>query len=1127
VYVTSSSTIIIVCSNDENPYDANYESVYYNASNASGEASSDYQSAKMRSIFYEDANECQEISCFVEGVDSDSECQSPGHYEAIYEVINPTEEDESPAPQPPSEVDVQEEVKDDEEIKDDVLDDDYPMDDAYLDDSFDSDDSDDAYSRLQPQLTELKGPTLVPTTTSTLPAGLSCFDDKYLRRKYSRSQSHQGHSINKLAEAANLGMKRLRRNWSLTKNEVRTGLNRIKKKSAALSVADIRGVEGEGRKSSASSPSGSQPTDESHQRDNATFYLTLTIASNGQDIEEGNAEGSSSTKERRHSMTPSVSSVATTTSCETSASTKPSTRPISAPAATLLRNSSVGSNSGTLFRPSNPPPAPPSTSSEVEDETSIDLSKDALALRLNQLLLAGPVPPPGRRILRTSESISNTDAAPVALLPPDDKTSSIKHSIPTLRAAQSLRQLFPESQTSLNVPKTRNSVASTSSSHGSSEGYIRPSEIASSPPPLPARPTSSSYPSLKRLSASNLSIHPPQTSSRTSDGDSKSYLDLTYEANQADEEPPYVSSHFADEPLYQFYTEKVERAALYQGDSSEDDYEVINDGGLNISSHNSGPRLTAMELVTPADDKISNQEKKLQEAMFEVITSEASYLNSLEVLVSHFMNCEELTEPDDPVISRRDKNVLFSDILPVKKCSELFLGDLEKRWQESFYISSITDIVLKHTTSSFSVYVKYCSNQIYQDRKLRDLKENNPRFVEVLGRLEMSPVCQSLAMQSFLMLPMQRVTRLPLLIDAIFNRLEYGSPQWQECKLALASLQKIVAECNEAARKMERMEEMLLISLQLDFREVKAIPLISASRWLVKKGELTRLTWREGDAKLTFGRKILKHSLYFFLFTDLLVVTKKKSDDQYMVLDYCPRNMVQVLELENADKFPGRILDGHKNLVIMTMLQNHESKTVEMVLSCPFESDRSRWMEAVTPRTSDNPDERIYEEWDCPQASITLGVPVLHSADKLGGSSGDNLWVPFHSADNMGSFALQLLTNLFLPHQVQAIHAYTAQQPDELSLKISDVFNVLKKTPDGWYQGERLRDGARGWFPGNHTAEIASAHVRARNLRQRYRLLAISGSFVDELKKEKERFEKEERKKEKERRRTLTIKEVL
>ena len=50
----------------------------------------------------------------------------------------------------------------------------------------------------------------------------------------------------------------------------------------------------------------------------------------------------------------------------------------------------------------------------------------------------------------------------------------------------------------------------------------------------------------------------------------------------------------------------------------------------------------------------------------------------------------------------------------------------------------------------------------------------------------------------------------------------------------------------------------------------------------------------------------------------------------------------------------------------------------------------------------------------------------------------------------------------------------------------------------GWYQGERMRDDQRGWFPGNYTVEIASSHVRARNLRQRYRLLALSGNFIEE-----------------------------
>ena len=61
----------------------------------------------------------------------------------------------------------------------------------------------------------------------------------------------------------------------------------------------------------------------------------------------------------------------------------------------------------------------------------------------------------------------------------------------------------------------------------------------------------------------------------------------------------------------------------------------------------------------------------------------------------------------------------------------------------------------------------------------------------------------------------------------------------------------------------------------------------------------------------------------------------------------------------------------------------------------------------------------------------------------------------------------------------------------------------------GWYQGERLRDGERGWFPGNYSVEIASAHVRARNLRQRYRLLALSANFIEE-KARKERGSKDD-----------------
>lgn len=49
----------------------------------------------------------------------------------------------------------------------------------------------------------------------------------------------------------------------------------------------------------------------------------------------------------------------------------------------------------------------------------------------------------------------------------------------------------------------------------------------------------------------------------------------------------------------------------------------------------------------------------------------------------------------------------------------------------------------------------------------------------------------------------------------------------------------------------------------------------------------------------------------------------------------------------------------------------------------------------------------------------------------------------------------------------------------------------------GWCYGERLRDGECGWFPANYVVEIVNPHVRARNLRQRYRLLAFTQNYFN------------------------------
>ena len=210
-------------------------------------------------------------------------------------------------------------------------------------------------------------------------------------------------------------------------------------------------------------------------------------------------------------------------------------------------------------------------------------TKDKLASRLNQLLSQKPEVPAGRRVLRSSECSSN-ETSPVPVLiyptnssPPNSRPPSIRYvSIDSNQLPEDRRSLSSDisSLITLNTPQSRHSVVS-ASSNSSSDGYIKPGDIASVPPPLPARRNISARPqSQSRTVLKNPSPAMIPVPSTLLEGDNRSYLELDCDM---EDEPLYVSSHFANEPLYQIYTANVmERATMNQGDySSEDDYEVI------------------------------------------------------------------------------------------------------------------------------------------------------------------------------------------------------------------------------------------------------------------------------------------------------------------------------------------------------------------------------------------------------------------------------------------------------------------------------------------------------------------------------------------------------------------------
>ncbi|XP_072282108.1 rho guanine nucleotide exchange factor 16 [Pyxicephalus adspersus] len=502
---------------------------------------------------------------------------------------------------------------------------------------------------------------------------------------------------------------------------------------------------------------------------------------------------------------------------------------------------------------------------------------------------------------------------------------------------------------------------------------------------------------------------------------------------------------FKDDPrLYQEFTE---RGLISNSQESDDDLlednanqaELRPDDGIVVKSYRPAQLIWSQlpqVQETGILDNITPEERKRQEAIFEIITSEYSYLHSLDILVRLFKKSDELKQ----TITGTDHHHLFSNISDILEASKRFFEDLEKRHKDNPFINDISDIVENHALNHFHPYVIYCSNEVYQQRTLQRLLSTNVAFKETLNPIQLKPECGGLPMISFLILPMQRVTRLPLLMDTICQKTDVYTPEYEASTRALKAISKLVKQCNEGARKMERTEQMYTLQTQLEFGKMKPFPLISASRWLLKRGELM-LMEESGIFRKGFGRPYC----YLFLFNDVLIITKKKSEDSYLVTDYVKTDQYAVDEIDIGENSVSpsvkSVSSGNRSptgpyLFQITMRKNSEGRQEQIVLATDTLSDRARWTTAL----------EVKEENKRYSKSKTAGL-----------------------------------------RQVEIIKAYMAKQADEVSLQQADVVLVLQEE-DGWYQGERLRDGECGWFPESCAKEITNQVAVERNVKRMERL---------------------------------------
>ncbi|KAL5528859.1 hypothetical protein ACEPAG_4833 [Sanghuangporus baumii] len=275
-------------------------------------------------------------------------------------------------------------------------------------------------------------------------------------------------------------------------------------------------------------------------------------------------------------------------------------------------------------------------------------------------------------------------------------------------------------------------------------------------------------------------------------------------------------------------------------------------------------------------------ERKRQEAIFELINTESAYVRDLQLIVEVFYSSMV------SMLSEKETTVVFANIEDLLLVNTTFLSSLEERQKECrLYIDRIGDLLALHM-GSMSVYADYCVNQGNATKILQSIRDSRPDVASHLQRLREDPTVRNLDLSSYLLAPMQRITRYPLLIRQILNHSE-AEEERRQITSALESVQRVLNYINEAIREQEGRARLEQISKNLYVGQGRL--------------NLARSTNYMGPRKLIREGALMKHKsgrkLRVFLCNDMIILTDESVSRLYKMP--IQLNQVDVKELPGKE----------------------------------------------------------------------------------------------------------------------------------------------------------------------------------------------------------------------------------
>lgn len=253
------------------------------------------------------------------------------------------------------------------------------------------------------------------------------------------------------------------------------------------------------------------------------------------------------------------------------------------------------------------------------------------------------------------------------------------------------------------------------------------------------------------------------------------------------------------------------------------------------------------------------KERMRSEVLREIVETESAYVEDLAILTEVFMAPMRTRG----ILTVQELQQVFSSVLAqIQAVNVQLQKDLAEQIRLPVLRQTLGDVFLK-LADYFRIYMQYCANQDAATQAVDQLRRTNAQFASFLETAESNPRCRSLDLGAYLIKPVQRLCKYPLLLSELLKYQPAGHRDTETLQRAIEKVREVVQQVNEHNRKQASV--MKLITVQnsvVEFDGSNALKLVSPSRRYVTEGPFSDLS------KLGDGR--------YFLLSDMLILTVTK-----------------------------------------------------------------------------------------------------------------------------------------------------------------------------------------------------------------------------------------------------------